>query len=120
MILFGTPRFVQNFFRPVTPALSKPIRAALAPMVLALRLAPHFRSCRSLGGIVTGRRDSSTICRRLHSKHWDTFLWYTSLFQHSFKTYLRWERRCLCQPDGHSPGHPVSRKPPFVIVIDPT
>jgi hypothetical protein len=51
-MLWGIPAEVNRFFRPVLRDASKPIRKALAPMVLALLLAPHYRRLKTIAGMV--------------------------------------------------------------------
>jgi len=94
MILFDIPQPVQRFFAPVTAALSRPLRRALPAMALALLLAPHRRSLKTLAGIVLGRREhASTISRRLRNAHWRTWDWYTCLYRHTVADLDRYERQ---------------------------
>ena len=65
-MLLGIPSDVKRFFRPVTSTLSKPISKALAPMVLAFLLAPHYRRLKTIAGMVVEHRvHVGTISRRL-------------------------------------------------------
>ena len=52
MIVLGVPREVKSFFSKTTANCSRPIRHALAPMVLAFLLAPHRRCLKTIAGEV--------------------------------------------------------------------
>ena len=53
MMVWGVPSEVKGFFKPVRTC-SKPIRGALAAMVLGLTLAPHRRCLKTVAGSVLG------------------------------------------------------------------
>lgn len=94
MILWGIPSDVKRFFRPVTRAVSKPIRQALPAMVLAFLLAPHRRSLKTLAGMVAGHRcHVATISRRLDNPLWETREWYKVLYSETLRSIDCWERR---------------------------
>ena len=79
-MLWGIPSDVNSFFRPVIRHTSKPIRRAVAPMVLALLLAPHYRRLKTMAGTVLGHRvHVATISRSLHNPLWNTRDWYVGL-----------------------------------------
>ena len=79
-MLLGVPREVNQFFRPIAGDLSKPIRSAIAPMVLAMLLAPHRRRLKTIAGMVLGGRvHAGTISRRLSNPLWTTRDWYERL-----------------------------------------
>jgi hypothetical protein len=81
MIVMGVPREVKTFFAKPVRNCGKPIREALASMVLALVLAPHRRCLRTIAGQVLGHRcHAATISRRLANPQWRTRDWYTDLF----------------------------------------
>ena len=70
-MLWGIPSDVNSFFRLVCSDASKPIRNALAPMVLAFLLAPHYRRLKTIAGMVLGHRvHVATISRRLVNPAW--------------------------------------------------
>jgi hypothetical protein len=113
VILFGIPRSVQRFFAPLRHGLSRPIRRALPLLVLALLLAPHYRSLKTLAGGVLGDRVAvSTISRRLRNPRWRTRDWYTSLYDDFLDDTNRWERRHTTTPKG--------RKRSWVVIVDVT
>jgi hypothetical protein len=63
-------------------------------MVLALLLAPHRRSLRTIAGMVLGRREhAATISRRLRNRRWKTRDWYVTLYDQLLEETDRWERR---------------------------
>jgi len=98
-MLFGVPPTVKSFFRPVTRRLSKPLRQALAPMVLALLLAPHRRCLKTIAGMVLGhRRHVGTISRRLRNRVWETHAWYTALYEEVWSDTDNWERQLAAKP----------------------
>jgi hypothetical protein len=71
-MLLGIPQEVKRFFAPIVSDASKPIQRALAPMVLALLLAPHRRRLKTIAGMVVGNRvHVGTISRRLVNPHCD-------------------------------------------------
>ena len=93
MMVWGVPSEVKGFFRPVR-GCSKPIRKALAAMVLALTLAPHRRCLKTVAGSVLGHRcHVATISRRLRNPKWKTRDWYTTLYEGFQEEIDRWERR---------------------------
>ena len=93
MMVWGVPSDVKGFFRPVR-GCSKPIRGALAAMVLALTLAPHRRCLKTVAGSVLGHRcHVATISRRLRNPKWKTRDWYTTLYEGFLEEIDRWERR---------------------------
>ena len=49
-MLLSVPSEVKRFFSPVVKHCSKPIQKALAPMVLAFALAPHYRRLKTIAG----------------------------------------------------------------------
>jgi hypothetical protein len=114
MILFGIPQPVQRFFAPVTAALSRPLQRALPAMVLALLLAPHRRSLKTLAGIVLGRREhASTISRRLRNAHWRTWDWYACLYRHTSADLDRYERQWAASRQGPRARH-------WMAIVDTT
>lgn len=109
-MLWGIPTEVNRFFRPVLRDCGKPIRAAVAPMVLALLLAPHYRRLKTIAGMVLGHRvHVATISRRLHNSLWTTRDWYVGLVERGLQ-----ELNC------HERAHVKGRKRRFVIIIDTT
>jgi hypothetical protein len=69
MMVWGVPRDVKTFFAGPVRDSAKPIRGALAAMVLALLLAPNRRCLKTVAGSVLGRRRHvATISRRLVSQ----------------------------------------------------
>jgi hypothetical protein len=109
-MLFGIPRQVKSFFRPVRARLSKPIRRALPFMVLALLLAPHRRCLKTLAGMVLGYREHvATISRRLRNCMWKTRDWYVALYDQLLGETDRWERRLA-----------RGRERQWMVVIDTT
>ena len=109
-MLWGIPADVNRFFRPVLRDASKPIRNALAPMVLALLLAPHYRRLKTIAGMVLGQRvHVATISRRLHNPLWNTRDWYVGLVKRSMNEVSAYER-----------SHIKGRKRRFAIIIDTT
>jgi hypothetical protein len=109
-MLWGIPSEVNRFFRPVLDNASKPIRTAVAPMVLALLLAPHYRRLKTIAGMVLGHRvHVATISRRLHNPLWTTRGWYVGLVDRA-------------QNDLHAYERPLikGRTRRFVIIIDTT
>ena len=109
-MVLGVPREVKNFFAPVVKDASRPIRRALAAMVLAFLLAPHYRRLKTIAGMVLGHRvHVGTISRRLVNPHWKTRDWYVGLYERHWRETDRWERRVT-----------RGRKRQWVIVIDTT
>jgi hypothetical protein len=109
-MVLGVPREVKNFFAPAVKDASRPIRRALAAMVLAFLLAPHYRRLKTIAGMVLGHRvHVGTISRRLVNPHWKTRDWYVGLYERHWRETDRWERRVA-----------RSRKRQWVIVIDTT
>lgn len=94
MIVGGVPKEVKAFFsRPVADC-SKPIRHALAPMVLAFLLAPHRRCLKTIAGeVLGGRCHAATISRRLTNPQWRTRDWYVDLYDRLLGNVDAWERR---------------------------
>lgn len=94
MMVLGTPTEVKSFFAKPVRACAKPIRGALAAMVLAFLLAPHRRCLKTVAGMVLGHRcHVATISRRLLNPQWKTRDWYTSLYEGLQEEIDRWERR---------------------------
>jgi hypothetical protein len=109
-MVLGVPTEVKKFFAPAIKDASKPIRKALAAMVLAFLLAPHYRRLKTIAGLVLGHRvHVATISRRLVNPHWKTRDWYVSLYERHWRDTDRWERRVA-----------RGRKRQWVIVIDTT
>ena len=109
-MLWGIPAEVNRFFRPVLRDASRPIRRALAPMVLALLLAPHYRRLKTIAGMVLGHRvHVATISRRLHNPLWTTRDWYVGLAERGLRDMHAYER-----------SHIKGRKRRFAIIIDTT
>ena len=109
-MLWGIPAEVNRFFRPVLRDASKPIRNALAPMVLALLLAPHYRRLKTIAGMVLGNRiHVATISRRLHNPLWNTRDWYVGLVDRGMNEVSAYER-----------SHIHGRKRRFAVIIDTT
>lgn len=109
-MLWGIPAEVNRFFRPVLRDASKPIRGALAPMVLALLLAPHYRRLKTVAGMVLGHRvHVATISRRLHNPLWNTREWYIGLVDRSMGELNAYER-----------ARTSGRKRRFALIIDTT
>ncbi len=109
-MLWGIPSDVNSFFRPVVRHTSKPIRRALAPMVLALLLAPHYRRLKTLAGMVLGHRvHVATISRRLHNPLWNTLDWYVGLVDRAMGDLNAYERPLT-----------KGRRRRFAIIIDTT
>lgn len=93
MMVWGVPSEVKGFFRPVRTG-SKPIRNALAAMVLGLTMAAHRRCLKTVAGSVLGHRcHVATISRRLRNPKWKTRDWYTTLYEGFLEETNRWERR---------------------------
>jgi hypothetical protein len=112
MILFGIPAGVQRVFARVGRTLSRPIRLALPVMVLALLLAPHRRSLKTIAGAVVGDRvHASTISRRLRNPNWRTRDWYTSMHDDLLIDVHRWERR---------QSRPPQRRRRWTVILDTT
>ena len=109
-MLWGIPSEVKSFFRPVVRNQSKPIRKALAPMVLALLLAPHYRRMKTIAGMVLGDRvHVATITRRLHNPLWKTRDWYVGLADRTMRDLNSYER-----------SHLKGRRRRLAIIIDTT
>ncbi len=93
-MLLGIPKEVNTFFAPAVRQASRPIRRALASMVLAFLLAPHYRRLKTVAGMVLGHRvHVATISRRLANPRWRTRDWYVSLYERHWRDADRWERR---------------------------
>jgi len=93
-MVLGVPREVKSFFAQPVRECGRPIRNALAPMVLALLLAPHRRCLKTVSGMVLGHRcHVATISRRLRNPKWKTHHWYTILYDGLEQQIDRWERR---------------------------
>lgn len=109
-MLLGIPQEVKRFFNPIVRDASKPIRAAVAPMVLAFLLAPHYRRLKTIAGMVLGHRvHVATISRRLVNPAWTTRDWCE---QASYRVLLesnRYERPLV-----------KDRRRKFVLIIDAT
>lgn len=109
-MLLGVPSEVKRFVAPVVKNSSKPIRNALAPMLLAFLLAPHYRRLKTISGFVLGhRKHVSTISRRLVNPNWTTRDWYVGLYQPLSRHTDQWERRIA-----------KGRKREWMIIIDTT
>ena len=109
-MLWGITAEVKGFFRPVVREVSKPIRKALAPMVLALLLAPHYRRMKTIAGMVLGDRvHVATITRRLHNPLWKTRDWYVGLADRTMRDLNSYER-----------SHLKGRRRRLAIIIDTT
>jgi hypothetical protein len=94
MMVWGVPSDVKTFFAKPVRKSGKPIRDALAAMVLALVLAPHRRCLKTVAGSVLGHRcHVATISRRLTNPKWKTRDWYTTLYEGFQEEIDRWERR---------------------------
>jgi hypothetical protein len=88
------PSEVKSFLSKPTANCSRPIRRALAPMVLAFLLAPHRRCLKTIAGEVVGHRcHVATISRRLLNPQWRTRDWYVDLYQGLLGEVNAWERR---------------------------
>lgn len=109
-MVLGVPSEVNKFFAPGLKNASRPIAKALAPMVLAFLLAPHYRRLKTIAGTVLGNRvHVATISRRLVNPHWKTRDWYVDLYERHWRDTDRWERRVA-----------RGKKRQWVIVIDTT
>lgn len=109
-MVLGVPTEVKKLFAPVTKDTSRPIRKALAAMVLAFLLAPHYRRLKTIAGMVLGHRvHVGTISRRLLNPDWKTRDWYVSLYERHWRETDRWERRVAGR-----------KRREWVIVIDTT
>jgi hypothetical protein len=94
MIVLGVPREVKSFFSKTTAGCSRPIRHALAPMVLAFLLAPHRRCLKTIAGAVLSNRcHVATISRRLINPQWRTRDWYVGVYDNLLSDVNAWERR---------------------------
>ena len=94
MMVWGMPGEVKAFFSRAVVNCSKPIQHALAPMVLALLLAPHRRCLKTIAGEVLGHRcHVATISRRLLNPQWRTRDWYVELYDRLLGDVDAWERR---------------------------
>lgn len=95
-MLLGIPSDVKRFFRPVSSTLSMPISKALAPMVLAFLLAPHYRRLKTIAGMVAEHRvHVGTISRRLINPLWTTRDWYEGLAQSTIYSISRYEQKSI-------------------------
>ena len=109
-MLWGIPSDVNSFFRSVCSDASVPIRNALAPMVLAFLLAPHYRRLKTIAGMVLGHRvHVATISRRLVNPAWTTRDWYERSARSVMAETDRFERPLI-----------KGRKRKFMIIIDAT
>jgi len=109
-MVLGIPTEVKKFFAPAVQDASRPIRKALAAMVLAFLLAPHYRRLKTVAGMVLGHRvHVATISRRLVNPHWKTHAWYVSLYERHWRETHAWEGRVS-----------GSKTRQWVIVIDTT
>lgn len=109
-MLLGIPSDVKRVFEPIIRDLSKPIARALAPMVLAFLLAPHYRRLKTIAGMVFGHRvHVATISRRLVNPLWKTRDWYCNLFQSTLRKTNKFEK-------SFSNG----RKRKFLLIVDST
>jgi len=109
-MLWGIPADVNRFFRPVCRDASRPIRKALAPMVLAFLLAPHYRRLKTIAGMVLGHRvHVATISRRLVNPAWTTRDWYERSVDRVLTETNRFERPLI-----------KGRKRKFMMIIDTT
>jgi len=114
-MLWGVPSAVKRFFRPVTNCVSKPIRGALPAMVLALLLAPHRRSLKTIAGMVFGHRcHGTTISRRLENPLWQTWEWYSQLYAETLTAIDCWERRDVSRQEK------AKRRRRWFVVVDTT
>lgn len=94
MILMDMPKEVKFFFAKVLRGCPKPIRGALAPMVMAFSLAANRRCAKTIAGEVLGHRwHAVTISRRLVNPQWRTRDWYVGLYDELLGEVDRWERR---------------------------
>lgn len=94
MMVWGVPTEVKTFFAKPVRGCAKPIRHALAAMVLGFLLAPHRRCLKTVAGSVLGhRRHVGTISRRLVNPEWKTRDWYVTLYEELQGKIDRWERR---------------------------
>jgi hypothetical protein len=93
-MVLGMPAEVKTFLAKPVRHCAKPIRRALAAMVLALLLAPHRRCLKTVAGQVLSHRcHGATISRRLRNPQWKTRDWYVSLYEGLHQEIDRWERR---------------------------
>lgn len=110
MMVWGMPREVKAFFSRPVANCAKPIRHALAPMVLAFLLAPHRRCLKTIAGEVLSHRcHVATISRRLTNPQWRTRDWYVDLYHGVLGEVNAWERR---QAKG--------RRRQWIVAIDTT
>ena len=94
MIVLSVPREVKSFFSKTTANCSRPIRHALAPMVLAFLLAPHRRCLKTIAGeVLADRCHVATISRPLVNPQWRTRDWYVGLYDNLVNDVNAWERR---------------------------
>jgi hypothetical protein len=111
-MLWGVPPEVNRFFAPIVRNSSKPIQKALAAMVLAFLLAPHYRRLKTVAGMVLGHRvHVATISRRLHNPAWTTLDWYVSCTGQVLSEASRFE---------WSFGGDKRRKRRYMVIIDTT
>lgn len=81
-------------FSPKPQQCSRPIRQALAPMVLAFLLAPHRRCLKTIAGeVLSNCCHVATISRRLINPQWRTRDWYVGLYDNLLDDVNAWERR---------------------------
>ena len=111
-MLWGVPPEVNRFFAPAVRNSSKPIQKALAAMVLAFLMAPHYRRLKTIAGMVSGHRvHVATISRRLNNPAWTTRDWYISCADQVLSEASRFERAL---------GEDKRRKRKYVLAIDTT
>ena len=109
-MVLGMPAEVKTFFARPVRHCAKPIRRALAAMVLALLMAPHRRCLKTVAGQVLSHRcHGATISRRLRNPQWKTRDWYVTLYEGLHQEIDRWERR---QAKG--------RRRQWIVAIDTT
>lgn len=109
-MLLGIPADVNRFFQSIAGDASKPIRKALAPMVLAFLLAPHYRRLKTIAGLVLGHRvHVATISRRLVNPAWTTHDWHIGCVSSIMRETNRFERPLI-----------KGRKRKFMIIVDTT
>lgn len=109
-MVLGVPAEIKTFFAKPVRDCAKPIRGALAAMVLAFLLAPNRRCLKTVAGCVLGhRRHVATISRRLTNPQWKTRDWYVTLYAGLQQEIDRWERR---QAKG--------RRRQWIVAIDTT
>lgn len=109
-MLLGIPQEVKRFFDPIVRDASKPIRQAVAPMILAFLLAPHNRRLKTIAGMVLGHRvHVGTISRRLVNPAWTTQDWCDQASYRVLVEAHRYERPLI-----------KDRRRKFVLIVDAT